>query len=46
MNKETKWSIDHDHSEIAFKVRHLMIAYVKGSFKTFDASILDFGHLG
>ncbi len=36
---KTQWSIDPSHSEIAFKVRHLMIAYVKGSFKTFDADI-------
>jgi len=36
---KTKWSIDQSHSEIEFKVRHLMIAHVKGSFKTFDASI-------
>ncbi len=35
----TKWSIDQAHSEIAFKIRHLMIAHVKGAFKTFDASI-------
>jgi polyisoprenoid-binding protein YceI len=40
---KTKWSIDLSHSEIAFKVRHLMIAHVKGSFKTFDASIYTFG---
>jgi polyisoprenoid-binding protein YceI len=39
MENETKWSIDHAHSEIAFKVKHLMIAHVKGTFKTFDASI-------
>ena len=38
MNR-TKWSLDRAHSEIAFKVRHLMIAHVKGTFKTFDASI-------
>ncbi|HEY5122991.1 MAG TPA: YceI family protein [Ignavibacteria bacterium] len=36
---ETKWSIDQAHSEIAFKVKHLMISHVKGTFKTFDASI-------
>ncbi len=36
---QTKWSIDQAHSEITFKVRHLMIAHVKGKFKTFDASI-------
>ena len=39
MKKESKWSIDQSHSEIAFKVRHLMIAYVTGKFKIFDASI-------
>ena len=39
MKNETKWSVDQAHSEIAFKVRHLMIAHVKGVFKTFDASI-------
>ena len=36
---KTKWSVDQAHTEIDFKVRHLMIAYVKGAFKTFDASI-------
>jgi polyisoprenoid-binding protein YceI len=35
----TKWSIDQAHSEIGFKVKHLMIAHVKGAFKKFDASI-------
>ncbi len=39
MTNETKWSIDQSHCEIAFKVRHLMIAHVKGTFKIFDASI-------
>lgn len=39
MTPQTKWSIDLAHSEITFKVRHLMIAHVKGSFTTFDASI-------
>ncbi|MFM9909076.1 MAG: YceI family protein [Chitinophagaceae bacterium] len=36
---QTRWSIDPSHSEIAFKVRHLMIAQVKGTFKKFDATI-------
>jgi polyisoprenoid-binding protein YceI len=36
---QTKWSIDPAHCEIGFRVRHLMIANVKGVFKTFDASI-------
>src|ERR1700744_5537557 len=39
MAKDTKWSIDLAHTEVSFKLRHLMIAHVKGSFKTFDASI-------
>ena len=43
MTNPTKWEIDHSHSEIAFKVRHLMIAHVKGTFKTFDASIYTTG---
>jgi len=40
---KTKWSIDQSHSEISFKVRHLMISHVKGGFKTFDASIYTIG---
>ena len=42
MEKE-KWVIDTAHSEIGFKVRHLMISNVKGSFKEFDASIYTTG---
>ena len=36
---QTKWSIDQAHCEIGFRVKHLMIANVKGTFKTFDANI-------
>lgn len=43
MTNQTKWSVDQTHSEISFKVRHLMIAHVKGEFKTFDASIYTTG---
>jgi polyisoprenoid-binding protein YceI len=39
MKKDIKWTIDSTHSEIEFKIRHLMIAHVKGSFKVFDANI-------
>jgi len=39
MTNHTKWSIDKAHSEIEFKVKHLMIAHVKGVFTDFDASI-------
>jgi polyisoprenoid-binding protein YceI len=40
---KTKWGIDAAHSEIAFKVKHLMISNVKGTFKEFDASIYTIG---
>lgn len=35
----SKWSIDPAHSEIHFKVKHLMINTVTGSFKKFDATL-------
>lgn len=34
----TKWSLDPAHSEIQFKVKHLMIATVTGSFTAFDVT--------
>ena len=36
---KTKWSIDPSHSEIGFKVKHLMVSNVRGIFKEFQASI-------
>lgn len=38
-NTLTKWTIDTAHSEITFKVKHLVISTVTGKFKDFDASI-------
>src|SRR4051794_22691834 len=35
----TKWKIDPAHSEIQFKVKHLMISTVTGHFKTYDLNI-------
>lgn len=35
----TKWTIDPSHSEIQFKVRHLMVSYVTGHFKDFQATV-------
>ena len=43
MNELTKWSIDPAHSEISFKVKHLMLSHIKGVFKIFDASIYTTG---
>src|SRR5262249_47305399 len=40
---KTKWSIDPAHSEIGFKVKHLMITDVRGVFKDYDASIYTTG---
>jgi len=35
----TKWSLDPTHSEVQFKVKHLMISTVTGQFKKFEASV-------
>ncbi|MFV5692962.1 YceI family protein [Flavobacterium sp. LT1R49] len=35
----TKWVIDPTHSEIGFKVKHMMFTNVSGKFQTFDAAI-------
>ncbi|MEJ8801753.1 YceI family protein [Pontibacter sp. H249] len=35
----TKWSIDPAHSEIQFKVKHLMITTVTGYFQKFDLEV-------
>ncbi len=32
----TKWVIDPTHSEVTFKVKHLMISTVTGNFKVFE----------
>jgi polyisoprenoid-binding protein YceI len=32
----TKWNLDPSHSEIGFKVKHMMITNVSGSFEKFD----------
>ncbi len=38
-----KWVIDPAHTEISFKVKHLMISNVKGVFKEYEASIYTTG---
>ncbi|HSD08829.1 YceI family protein [Flavobacterium sp.] len=35
----TKWSIDPTHSEIGFKVKHMMFTNVSGKFVNYDATI-------
>jgi polyisoprenoid-binding protein YceI len=34
-----KWKIDPTHSEVQFKVKHLMITTVTGNFKTFSLEV-------
>jgi polyisoprenoid-binding protein YceI len=36
---KTKWTIDPTHSEIGFKVKHMMISTVTGKFDGFEASL-------
>jgi polyisoprenoid-binding protein YceI len=43
VNTKTKWGIDPMHSEIGFKVKHLMFTNVRGTFKEYDASIYTTG---
>jgi len=35
----TKWTVDPTHSEIGFKIRHLMITNVSGKFEQFEAEV-------
>ena len=43
MENKTKWVIDPAHSEIAFKVKHLMISNVKGTFSDFETQVVTEG---
>jgi polyisoprenoid-binding protein YceI len=43
----TTWNIDTTHSSVTFSIRHLVIAKVRGHFKTFSGSLqLDEADLG
>src|ERR1700741_40575 len=44
MNNRIKWSLDKAHSEISFKIRHLMIAHVTGTFTNFETSVYTQGN--
>jgi len=37
--KTTKWVLDPSHSELGFKIRHLMISNVSGTFKNFQVEV-------
>lgn len=40
---KTTWVLDPTHSELLFKVKHLMITNVKGEFRSFNASLESVG---
>ena len=40
---QTKWILDSTHSELGFKIKHLMITNVSGSFKNFNAEVISEG---
>lgn len=33
------WTIDHSHSEVNFKVRHMLVSNVRGNFGSYSATI-------
>lgn len=39
MEAKTKWVLDPTHSELTFKVKHMMITNVKGEFKNFSVEV-------
>lgn len=32
----TRWAVDTSHSEVGFRVRHMMVSWVKGKFEKFE----------
>ena len=43
MTKSTTWAIDPIHSDVQFKIKHLVISNVTGSFKKFEGNIVATG---
>ena len=39
MAQKTKWTIDPMHSEVQFRVKHLMISTISGTFKRFNGEV-------
>jgi polyisoprenoid-binding protein YceI len=40
MSNKTNWAIDTAHSEIHFKVKHMMVSTVTGAFNKFEGSLV------
>jgi len=43
MTNSTTWAIDPMHSEVLFKIKHLVISTVTGSFRKFEGKIITEG---
>lgn len=43
MIDKTTWAIDPTHSEIQFKIKHLVISTVTGSFRKFEGTLVTEG---
>lgn len=43
MENTTTWAIDPMHSEVQFKIKHLVISTVTGSFKKFQGTVITTG---
>jgi len=41
---ETKWKIDPSHSEVQFKVKHLMITTITGNFHSYNLEVITDGN--
>jgi polyisoprenoid-binding protein YceI len=41
---KTNWAIDSAHSKVGFKVKHLMISNVLGSFREFEGNVTTVGN--
>jgi len=39
METKTKWVLDPTHSELTFKVKHMMITNVKGELKNYSVEV-------
>ncbi|MFN3447009.1 MAG: YceI family protein, partial [Bacteroidia bacterium] len=39
MTTTSKWAIDPSHSEISFKVKHLVVTTLTGKFETFEGGL-------
>lgn len=44
MDERIRWELDHAHTDIAFKIKHLMITNVKGRFRKYELNATTIGN--